>query len=148
LRRIFLLFGLLALLALGVAACGGSSDSTASDEPSAAATTEEAEHENATPEEAREELAEIRTILADAVEQYKAGEAEAAEQAVGDAYLEHYEEVEGPLGDRNHDLMEELEEQISTDLRQAMKDGKSDEEIDALLAEITTNLDKAVEELA
>jgi hypothetical protein len=131
------LLGLMLFALLVVAGCGSSSSSK----------SEEEEH-SATPAEARAEIGEIRTLLADAVATYKSGDHDAAEQAVGDVYLEHYEEVEGPLGDRNHDLMEELEEQISTDLRTHMKDDKPVAEIDALMGEINTNLDQAEQELS
>ena len=108
---------LLATLALGVAAgCGGS---------------DESEEESATPAEAVAEIGEIKTLLATAVDQVRAGDTEAAEETVGDAYLEHFEHVEGPLGERDHDLMEELEEAISTDLRRRSRTGKSADEIEA-----------------
>ena len=73
------------------------------------------------------------------------GDAEAAEETVGDAYLEHFEHVEGPLGEKDHDFMEELEEAISTDLRDDIKDGKSADEIEATVNEIDADLDRAVE---
>ena len=40
--------------------------------------------------------------------------------------------------------MEELEEAISTDLRNDIKDGKSADEIEAAVAAINTDLDRAV----
>jgi hypothetical protein len=91
------------------------------------------------------EIEEIKTMLATAVNQVRAGDADAAEETVGDAYLEHFEHVEHPLGEEDHELMEELEEAISTDLRNDIKDGKSADEIEAAVAEINTDLDRAVE---
>jgi hypothetical protein len=121
---------LLATLALGATAgCGGS---------------DEAEEDAATPAEAVAEIKEIKTLLATAVVQVRAGDADMAEETVGDAYLEHFEHVEAPLGDRDHDLMEELEEAISTDLRNDIKAGKSADEIETKVAEIDADLDKAV----
>ena len=122
---------LIAALALAVAGCGGND--------------EEAEEESATPTEAVAEIAEIKTMLATAVDQVRAGDADAAEETVGDAYLEHFEHVEHPLGEEDHELMEELEEAISTDLRNDIKDGKSAAEIDAVVVTINTDLDRAVE---
>ena len=119
-------------LALAVAGCGGD---------------DESEEESSTPAEAVAEIGEIKTMLATAVDQVRAGDADAAEKTVGDAYLEHFEKVEYPLGERDHDLMEELEEAISTDLRKDIEDGKSADEIDAAVDEINTDLDKAVEVL-
>jgi hypothetical protein len=43
--------------------------------------------------------------------------------------------------------MEEIEEQISTELRQAMDTGEPESEIDALVAEIKMNLEQAEKEL-
>ena len=124
---------LLATLALGlVAGCGGS---------------DESDEESATPAEAVSEIGEIKTMLATAVDQVRAGDADTAEETVGDAYLEHFEHVEGPLGERDHDLMEELEEAISTDLRNDIKDGKPADEVAAAVDEIETDLDRAVEVL-
>jgi hypothetical protein len=130
------LLGLMLLALLAVAGCGGSSSSEEKDE-----------EQSATPAEARDQLGQIRTLLASAVSTYKAGDHEAAEEQVGDVYLEHYEEVEGPLGERDHDLMEELEEEISTELRDKMKADAADSEIESLLEEINGNLDKAEEAL-
>lgn len=122
---------LLATLALGlVAGCGGS---------------DESEEESTTPTEAVAEIGEIKTLLGTAVEQVREGDAEAAEETVGDAYLEHFEHVEGPLGEKDHEFMEELEEAISTDLRADIKAGQSADEIETTVNEIDADLDRAVE---
>ena len=121
---------LLATLALGaIAGCGGS---------------DESEEDSATPIEAVAEIGEIKTMLATAVTQVRGGDTDAAEETVGDAYLEHFEKVEHPLVEEDHELMEELEEAISTDLRNDIKDGKSADEIEAAVAAINTDLDRAV----
>jgi hypothetical protein len=122
---------LLAALALAVAGCGGSDESE--------------EEESATPAEAVAEIAVIKTMLATAVDEVRSGDADAAETTVGDAYLEHFEKVEGPLGERDHEFMEELEEAISTDLRNDIKDGKTADEIEDAVDEIESDLDRAVE---
>ena len=121
-----------AALLLAVAGCGGS---------------DESDEESATPAEAVTEIDEIKTMLATAVDQVRDGDADAAEETVGDAYLEHFEHVEGPLGERDHELMEELEEAISTDLRNDIKDDRPIEEIEEAVAEIESELDRAVEVL-
>ena len=122
----------LAALLLAVAGCGGS---------------DESDEESATPTEAVAEIDEIKTMLATAVDQVRDGDADAAEKTVGDAYLEHFEHVEGPLGERDHELMEELEEAISTDLRNDIKHGKSVDEIQTEVEAIRADLDHAVEVL-
>jgi hypothetical protein len=122
---------LLASLALVVAAgCGGS---------------DESEEESSSPAEAVVEIGEVKKLLGTAVDQVREGDAETAEETVGDAYLEHFEHVEGPLGEKDHDLMEELEEAISTDLRADIKAGKSADEIESTVDEIDADLDRAVE---
>ena len=120
---------LAASLLLAATGCGGDSSS----------------EEEATPAEAVAEIREIKGLLADAVDEVRAGDADAAEETVGDAYLEHFEEVEAPLGERDHELMEELEEAISTDLRNEIKAGKPAGEIAAHVDEIDADLDRAVE---
>jgi hypothetical protein len=121
---------LLAAFALAAAGCGGS---------------DESEEESATPAEAVTEIDEIKKLLATAVVQVRRGDGDAAEETVGDAYLDHFEQVEGPLGERDHELMEELEEAISTDLRNDIKDGKAVDEIEDAVDEIEDDLDRAVE---
>ena len=143
---------LLVLAALALVAAGCGSDD---DEPTAAASatatsedeSEGEEDEAATPEEAVDEIAQIKTLLAAAVTQVESGDREQAVQTVGDAYLEHFEHVEAPLGDRNHDLMEELEESISADLRNQIKDGDDVAAIRSSVDEIDAKLDRAVEAL-
>jgi len=141
---------LLALVAglLVVAGCGSDSEPSSAGTTTATTTSEEEGEEESTPEQALAEIATIRTLLDDAVAQYHAGDPAAAADAVGDIYLEHYEKVEGPLGDVNHDLMEEIEEKLSTDLRTAMNDSASQSDVDELVAEIRSSLDEAEEALA
>jgi hypothetical protein len=132
-RRLFAVLLVLAIAVAGVAAgCGGS---------------DEAEEESTTPAEAVTEIDEIKTMLQNSVHQVRSGDPAEAEATVGDAYLEHFEHVEGPLGERDHELMEELEEAISTDLRNDIKAGKSADEIEAEVDAINADLDRAVEVL-
>ena len=134
---------------LVVAGCGSDSDSTSAGDTTVSTTTEESdEEEESTPAQALAEIATIRALLDDAVAQYASGDHSAAADAVGDIYLEHYEHVEGPLGDVNHDLMEGIEEKLSSDLRTSMEDGAEQSEIDALVSDIKSGLDQAEEELS
>lgn len=144
----------LALIALAggllvVQGCGGDSDSTSASGTTVSTATEESgDEEESTPAQALAEIVTIRALLADAVEQYASGDHSGAADAVGDIYLEHYEHVEGPLGEVNHDLMEDIEETLSTDLRTAMEDGAEQSEIDELVSDIQSGLDQAEEELS
>jgi hypothetical protein len=117
-------------LVAGVAAGCGGSDSDSSEE-------------NVTPAQAVIEVGRIRTLLDDAVVDYRAGRRDAAEETVGDAYLEHFEHVEDPLGERDHELMEDLEHRISTEIRDEMKDGTPPDQVATLIAETKADLDTA-----
>ena len=126
LRTVLLLAAVTGLLV--VAGCGGED--------------EEAE-ESATPAEAVQEIDQIKQLLDEALAQYRVGDAETAEETTGDAYLEHFEKVEGPLGDEDHEFMEELEHRISTEIRDEMKNGASVADVEKLIDETKTDLDQA-----
>lgn len=128
--RFTLFSALLATTAL-VAACGGDSKS------------EESEEAAATPAEATKRIGNVRSGLDDAVAKYKAGDAKAADKLVGDAYLEEFEHVEGPLDKVNHELNEELEDGIREELRGKIKDGASVQEVETYVADLKTKLDRA-----
>ena len=123
-------------LALAAAGCGGDDDSEEAVEESAA-----------TPRQAVAEIAEVREGLDAGLVAYRKGEAEEAEQLVGDAYLEHFELVEGPLEDRDEELNEELEVLISTTIRDAIKEGEPAEQVASLVKEANGGLDEAESEL-
>jgi hypothetical protein len=106
--------------------------------------SESKEHETgATPQEAIAEIGSVRGRLAAGLVVYRQGLADKAEQLVGDAYLEHFELVEAPLGERDAELKEELEELISTEIREAMKDGAKPARVEALVEEAQDDLTKA-----
>ena len=151
--HLIILFALVGALSLGGVACGGST-SGESNAPSASATADgmseaaEEEEEAATPAEAAAEIDTIVAMLDSAVADVRAGKRDAASETVGDAYLEHFEHVEDPLGDRDHDLMEDLEERISTELRRKISDGASADEVAQLVDDTKDDLEHAKELLA
>jgi hypothetical protein len=123
----------LAALAL-IAGCGDSDSST----------NEKGEQEAAaTPQKAIAEIGQVRQGLAAGLAAYRQGDAEKADQLVGDAYLEHFELVEGPLEERDEELNEELEELIREEIRGEIKDGAKASEVAALIAEANAELDEA-----
>lgn len=124
--------GSLAAFAL-VAGCG-------SDESSSPA---EEEHEAVTPAKAIAEIAQVRTGLAASLAAYQGGNAEKADQLVGDAYLEHFELVEGPLEERDEELSEELEELIREELRQEIQGGAKASRVAKLIDEAKRELSEA-----
>jgi vacuolar-type H+-ATPase subunit I/STV1 len=140
---------LVPVFTLGAAGCGGG-DEKASSPPVAATTSgagesegaEEAEEES-TPADAVAEISEVRDRLDHALEEYREGEADEAEEIVGDAYLEHFEKVEHPLGERDHELMEDIELLVSTTIRNRIKDWVPVATVEKLVDEAKTKLDRA-----
>src|SRR5215213_9157256 len=82
------------------------------------------ERESADPAVALKEAGETREALTAALATYKSGDRQAAEEQVAEAYVQHFEAVEGALERKDAELNEHLEEAISADLRSAMKAGK------------------------
>ena len=120
---------------LALAACG-SDDSSSS-------TSSEPEQENTSAATALREVGETRDALKSALATYKDGDAASAQEQVAEAYVSHFEEVEGPLEDKNEELNEDLEHAISDDLRQSMKAGKPVAAVERQINEILADLDKA-----
>ena len=140
-KTFLLLIVLLGLFALTVTACGSDDDDSS---PAAATTTEEGEEEGEiTAEEAAAEIDEIKRMLDEGLAQYQDGDQEAADTTVGDAYLEHFEKIEHSLEERDHELMEDLEHRISTEIRDEMKEGASADEVAALVEQTKADLDTA-----
>jgi hypothetical protein len=121
---------LAAALVLPLAGCGGNGEG-------------EAGEESATPAQAAAEIATIKGLLDRALAEYRRGAVKAADRTVGDAYLDHFEEVEDPLGDRDHELMEGLEHTIATELRDRMKARAPTGEVATLVAATKRDLDEA-----
>ena len=119
----------LALLALTLVGAGCGSD--------------DAEEADVTPAAAAAEIDTIKSMLDDALAKYEDGDAEAAEELVGDAYLEHFEEVEHPLEEADEELMEDLEHTISTEIREKLKAGAPAAEVAQLIAATKADLDRA-----
>jgi hypothetical protein len=125
-RTMVILVLMLGAVALAGTACGSSGDD-----------------EETTPAAAVAEIDEIKAMLDTGLAQYRSGDQEAADTTVGDAYLEHFEHVEDPLGERDHELMEDLEHRISTEIRDEMKDGTRPDQVATLIAETKADLDTA-----
>jgi hypothetical protein len=118
----------LMLASLTLAACGGSDDSS---------------QENASPATARKEVGETKAALNAALATYKSGDKAAAREQVAEAYVAHFEEVEGPLEGKDAELKESLEHAISDELRTSMKARRPAAKIEAQVKAIVADLDKA-----
>jgi len=118
--------------AIGLAACGDSSDETST----------EAEA-SVTPAMAIEEIGAVEDGLAASVAAYEKGDADQAEELASTAYLEHFELVEGPLEEADEELNEHLEELIREELRAAITEGAAVADVKKLVAEANDGLDEA-----
>jgi hypothetical protein len=74
---------------------------------------------------------------------YEKGDAATAEEAVTDAYLEHFEFVEPPLEEADEELNEELEVLIRETLTGAIAAGEPVKDIEKLADEADRGLDEA-----
>lgn len=93
-------------------------------------------------------VAEIQATAAgldDALAAYEAGDAARAEQLASDAYLDHFELVEGPLEEKDPELTGVLEDLIRDELRAAITAGKPLADVKALVDEARQGLDRAAE---
>lgn len=123
---------LVTLAATALIACGDDSES------------EDAETEaTATPEQAIEEIAAVRSGLDDALATYEDGDSAAAADTVNETYLQHFELVEGPLEEVDAELNEELEESIREELVAEIEAEAPAKDVEALVDEIDSGLDDA-----
>src|SRR3954447_10312135 len=118
-----------------LAACG-------SDEKSSEPSSEES-----TPATAFAEITQVKAGLDMAVEQVRSGDTTAAVETVSDTYVDHFEKVEDPLGKVDHELNEELEEGISTELRDEIKNGASAAQVQKHVDKLKADLDSAAAKL-
>lgn len=116
-----------------VAGCGGGDSSGEEKEQEAAAS----------PAKAVAEIAPVRQGLAAGLAAYRQSKSKQAERLVGDAYLEHFELVEGPLEERDEDLNEKLEGLIGTEIRNEIKRGAEVAVVAALISEADRELGAA-----
>jgi high-affinity iron transporter len=132
---------LIAVLTLGLLAAGCGDDDDSDD------AAEQAEETALTPDEAIAEIAVVRQGIEDGLASYEEGDAAAAEEAVTDAYLEHFELVEPPLEEADEELNEELEVLIRETLAGAIAEGEPVKDVEKIVDEASSGLDKAVEAL-
>ena len=118
-----------------LAACG-------SDEKSSEATAEQS-----SPAVALAEIVAVKAGLDKAVTELRGGDAKAAEETVADTYVDHFEKVEDPLDKVDHELNEELEEAISSDLRKEISGGAPAAQVSKHVDAIKADLDTAAEKL-
>lgn len=107
----------LMVLALGAAACGGG-------------------EEPLEPAQARTYFDNIDRLLSKALTQHADGDAEAAAESAGEAYLENFEHLEHDLEEADEALNERLERLLGPNLRREIQGGMTTEELEVRITEI------------
>jgi hypothetical protein len=120
--------------ALALVACGEDKKATAGGQPDGTAN-------------AIAEIGETRTALDQGLTAFKAGDKARAHELVSEGYVEHFEEVEGPLEKVDHDLKEKLEETIAMGIRDKIKQGAPVAEVEALVGQARADLTTAEQKL-
>jgi hypothetical protein len=110
--------------------------------------SEEATEQSVSSEQALAEIPAVEQGLQQGLAAYRSGDAASADQLIGDAYLEHFELVEPPLEEVEPELNEELEELISTEIRDEIKNGAPPKQVAALVAEAQNGLGQAEQALS
>lgn len=99
------------------------------------------------PKGPAETIAEIKAMMQQALDAYARGEQDEAYDLAADAYLEGFEKIEGDLIQRGErEFVEEVEIQFK-ELRDGFRQGRPQEELQALVDEISGKLDHALEVL-
>lgn len=135
------LVGLTLGAALVVGACSSAGSTPA---PSAAATA--GTSAGTSPAASVNLGAEVDATIAGletALTKYRAGDTQGALDAIAETYENHFELVEHPLEEIDHDFMEELEELIAVKTRAVIQEGRPVADLEALVAEAKTGLAKA-----
>lgn len=87
-------------------------------------------------------LALVREMTQHAVDEYAEGKSEEAYELAADAYLEGFEHLEGPLLEKDRELVETLEGQFKA-LRDQIKAGAPLADVQSVAVSIGENMDKA-----
>jgi plastocyanin len=85
----------------------------------------------------------VKTLLNRTINEYRNQNFTGAQGFASSAYLDNYEFIEAPLGKRDKTLNENTEIMLREQLRQAIKDESPIENIQQLINNIISNLDKA-----
>jgi hypothetical protein len=93
-------------------------------------------------------IPEIRNLLNQTLDAYKNQNYNYADTLAIQAYLDNYEFIEAPLGEQNRTLMKATELLLREDLRQLIQTHAPLEEVQHLIANINSNLNRAEELLA
>lgn len=107
----------------------------------------EAGEKTATRAEAVRQIAPVRSALDRGLAAVRAGKRKKADEILSEGYVKHFEEVEGPLEKVDAKLKEELEEALSTKLRQRIRQNASPRQVARLVRDIKGDLATAEKKL-
>lgn len=96
-----------------------------------------------TPQQAVAEIGNARRGIEAAAASYAGGDKAKADTEAGNAYLENFEQVEGPLGKVDEELNEKIEKALRDELRAKIKAGAPQAEVAKLVETIKADLVKA-----
>jgi hypothetical protein len=85
----------------------------------------------------------IESLLDQISSKYKSGDKNTAFSLAGTAYLENYEYVEGTIASKDRQLMEKIELTLRVDLRNLIKNGSPQADVDSKIDSIKAELEKA-----
>ena len=88
-------------------------------------------------------IKEIRDLLTQVISKHKTQNYAEAEELATKAYLDNFEYIEADLAKQDQKLMQDTEVLLRQELRQAIKDKKSIDELQILVDKINLNLDSA-----
>lgn len=88
-------------------------------------------------------IADVRVRLTKAVDQYKAQQTDQAYETAAAAYTEGFEQVEGPLGQKDQAFVSASEAQFK-EFRDAIKAGRPVADVEQIVQQINRSLDKAL----
>jgi hypothetical protein len=120
--------------ALALVACGEDKRATAGGRPAGSA-------------KAIAEIGATRTALDQGLTALRAGDKARAQELVSEGYVDHFEAVEGPLENVDHDLKEKLEDTIAMGIRDKIKQDAPLAEVEALVGQAKTDLTTAEQKL-
>jgi hypothetical protein len=106
-----------------------------------------AEGQNATRDQALQEIDVVRKDLVRATHMLQTGRRKQAGEVVSETYVGHYEKVEKVLGSVDHDLNEKLEENLSGKLRKQIKGNVAVKKIVKFITAVDADLGRAQDEL-
>jgi high-affinity iron transporter len=93
------------------------------------------------------EIGATRAALDRGLAAFKAGDKARAQELVSEGYVQHFEEVEGPLEKLDHVLKEKLEETIAMGIRDKIAHGAPAAEVEALVGRAKADLTTAEQKL-